>query len=68
MKLLLNGAEQDVQNVHTIEQLLQALGIPTERGGIAVARNGAVVSRSDWARTPVEEGDWLELITAVQGG
>ena len=36
--------------------------------GIAVAMNGAVVSRSSWHNTPVTAGAIIELVTATQGG
>ncbi len=36
--------------------------------GIAVARNGEVVSRSQWSRTFLEPGDEVEILSAVQGG
>jgi sulfur carrier protein len=36
--------------------------------GVAVARNGAVVPRSVWDRTPIGSGDQLEIVTAAAGG
>lgn len=36
--------------------------------GVAVARNAAVVPRSQWAATALAEGDDVEIVTAVQGG
>jgi sulfur carrier protein len=33
-----------------------------------VAVDAAVVPRSRWRRTPVAEGQSIEIITAVQGG
>ena len=36
--------------------------------GVAVARNGDVVPRSAWARTTVQAGDHLEIVTAAAGG
>ncbi len=38
------------------------------RLGVAVARNAAVVPRSQWSATAVEDRDELEIVTAVQGG
>jgi sulfur carrier protein len=36
--------------------------------GCAVAVNDAVVPRSRWALQPIEPGDRVEVLTAVQGG
>jgi sulfur carrier protein len=36
--------------------------------GIAVARNGEVIRRTDWAATTLEDGDRVEIVTARQGG
>lgn len=36
--------------------------------GIAVAVNQLVVPRNDWPSTPLQSGDKIEIITAVQGG
>ena len=46
--------------------VVAGLGIgPT---GSAVALNGEVVPRSDWARVELAPGDMVEVLTAVQGG
>lgn len=68
MKFRINGEEREIQSVATVEELLLALALPLDRGGIAVARNDAVVPRSRWGTTPIEDGDRFEIITAVQGG
>ena len=36
--------------------------------GVAVARNEAVVPRSQWAATALADGDRIEILTAAQGG
>lgn len=36
--------------------------------GTAVARNGEVVPRSRWHRTPLVAEDAVEVLTAAQGG
>ncbi len=69
MKLIINGEERELSaRVRTIEELLRVLNIPAERGGIAVARNASVVPRARWGQEPLQAGDSLEIITAVQGG
>jgi sulfur carrier protein len=51
-----------------LAELLAQQGIGPERAGIAVARNGEVVRRADWASTTVSAGDRIEVVTARQGG
>ncbi|MHB1517096.1 MAG: sulfur carrier protein ThiS [Acidimicrobiales bacterium] len=40
---------------------------PTDRG-IAVARNGVVVPKSEWDSTLLHPGDTVEIVTAAAGG
>jgi sulfur carrier protein len=35
---------------------------------VAAAVGGEVVPRKKWAATPVQDGDRIEIVTAVQGG
>jgi sulfur carrier protein len=63
----LNG-EQHVLTVSTIDALLLAKGIDAANGGVAVARNGEVVPRGDWAQTPVDADDRIEFVHIVRGG
>lgn len=76
--ITLNGAPHAVSDDTTIVDLiaeavgrtLRPDGHPLDGGrlGIAVAVDAAVVPRSRWHRTPVVEGQTIEIITAVQGG
>ena len=36
--------------------------------GIAIALNGRVVCKKDWAETRLSEGDRIEIVRAMQGG
>ena len=36
--------------------------------GIAIAVNGRVVRRTAWGETPINEGDRIEIVRAMQGG
>ncbi len=64
-KISLNGRETQTSS-RTIEDLLHEVEAPEK--GVAVARNESVVRRSDWPGTPLENGDKIEIIRAVQGG
>ncbi len=66
--LTLNGAPAPLTGPLTLAELLAAQGITPERPGIAVARNGAVVPRAQWAHTHLSPGDRIEVVTMLQGG
>lgn len=49
-----------------MDQLLAQLGLTAKR--VAVEWNGVIVPRSCYPQTNLQEGDRLEIITAVGGG
>ena len=51
----------------TVADLVRELGL-TDRKGVAIALNGAVVPRSLWPTHSLADGDRLLLIRATQGG
>ena len=61
-----NGEIRHLTHPTTVEDVVLALS-PTGEG-CAVALNGAVVPRSDWACARVADGDRVEVLTAAQGG
>jgi sulfur carrier protein len=63
---LVNGTPWDVAAGATVAQLV-SVWCESPRG-IAVARNGDVVPKSSWERTPVQPGDHIEIVTAAAGG
>jgi sulfur carrier protein len=63
----LNGKDTAVAAV-TVAALLAEVGIDAGRRGVAVALNGAVVRRAEWAWAPVASGDTLEIVQPLQGG
>jgi sulfur carrier protein len=66
MKVLVNAAEREVAEGVTVATVLHELGAPSS--GVAVALDGEVVPRADWARTVLHDGAAVEVLTAVQGG
>jgi sulfur carrier protein len=64
--VLFNDAPRQLATGETVAELLQELVLP-ERG-IAVAVNGEVVRRADWAAHRLSEGDRVDVLTASQGG
>jgi sulfur carrier protein len=51
-----------------VEVAVQLAGAPEGGRGVAVALDGEVVPRGEWATTEVREGQQLEVLHAVQGG
>ncbi|HTW99804.1 MAG TPA: sulfur carrier protein ThiS [Acidimicrobiales bacterium] len=65
-----NGEATQLPVAATVEDVLAGLlgTLPTARRGIAVALNAEVVPRSAWPRTPIGDGDRVEVLTVAQGG
>jgi sulfur carrier protein len=61
-----NGAEQPP--AENVARLLEQLGIGADARGVAVAVDGEVVPRSQWAARPLEDGAHVEVVGAIQGG
>jgi sulfur carrier protein len=67
MRVTVNGAERELAVPGaTVADLVREMGLEGKR--IAVERNGAIVPRSRYAETPLENGDRLEIVGAVGGG
>jgi sulfur carrier protein len=52
----------------TIRDLLLALDIDPDRGGIAVAVDAEVARRAVWPTQTLQDGAHVEIVTATQGG
>jgi len=62
----LNGAEHPCRPGTTVVELLAALGAGGP--GVAVERNGVVLSRARHAATVLRPGDRVEVVRLVGGG
>ncbi|MGU3537126.1 sulfur carrier protein ThiS [Methylobacterium sp. A54F] len=70
MRLTVNGQTRDCEaaNIEALFRIeAEETGLDSPQG-IAIALNGRVVRRRDWADTPVREGDRVEIVRAMQGG
>jgi sulfur carrier protein len=65
--ITLNGTPHDRDGA-TIAELLGDLGVEAGARGVAVAVNGEVVPRAEWAARRVAVGDRVEAVSAMQGG
>jgi sulfur carrier protein len=67
--LLGNQTVADLVTVITGRQIsAEGKAIDGTRLGIAVARNGEVISRRQWSGTMLEQDDVVEILSAAQGG
>ncbi|MET9664109.1 MULTISPECIES: sulfur carrier protein ThiS [unclassified Streptomyces] len=66
MNVSVNGETRMLATGTTLDTLVTEL--TAARSGVAAAVNEAVVPRSAWAGTLLDDGDRVEVLTAVQGG
>jgi sulfur carrier protein len=66
-RLKINGVEEELA-VATIAELLARRGIDPNARFLAVAVNGAVVRRAEWAGAALSAGDNVEIVRPFQGG
>ena len=67
LAIRLNGKDETVA-VATVAELLTSLGVDLARRGIAVAVNGEVVPRRNWAEHRLAVADDVEVVRPLQGG
>ena len=68
VRIVLNGESRELDAEATVEGAVAATGAPEPRTGLAVAVDGEVVPHSEWDRTPLSDGQRVEVLQAVQGG
>jgi sulfur carrier protein len=65
-QITVNGTTREVPRMTSLPAVVAELTDATT--GIAVAVNSEVVPRSRWVDTLLQDGDAVEVITAMQGG
>jgi len=69
LRLVVNGAEQEIESVADGGFLLQVIeGLGVEPSRVAVELNGEIVRRGNWGSVAVRAGDKLEIVHFVGGG
>ncbi len=68
MTVLLNGEPRELATETALDQLLREQFPTLPATGVAVALNGEVVPRGEWAETLVSAGDKIEVVHAIGGG
>ena len=66
MIVTVNGQRRELPVDTTVATVVAELGGGTS--GVAVAVNDTVVPRAAWETTTLDDGDRVEVLTAVQGG
>lgn len=66
MKLWVNGEERTIEAVTDVAGLVAALGLDGRK--VAVERNLEIVPRSIYGKTPVADGDRIEIVHFIGGG
>ncbi|HYH60749.1 MAG TPA: sulfur carrier protein ThiS [Solirubrobacterales bacterium] len=66
--MILNGESRELTDGATAEDAVAAAGASDAERGVAVAVEGEVVPRSEWAERVLSEGESVEVVHAVQGG
>ena len=66
MQITLNGEPRSFQGVADVAGLVSALGLDIRK--VAVERNLEIVPRSAYGKTPLAEGDRIEIVAFVGGG
>ncbi|HSV02088.1 MAG TPA: sulfur carrier protein ThiS [Phenylobacterium sp.] len=66
MTLTINGEMRSFQGLADIAGLVAALGLDPKK--VAVERNLEIVPRSAYGRTPLADGDRIEIVHFIGGG
>jgi thiamine biosynthesis protein ThiS len=66
MTIMVNGQQRPSKLGSTVTDLLHELGL--DSGRVAIERNLEILSRPDWQRTVIQDGDRYEIVQFVGGG
>jgi sulfur carrier protein len=66
MTIDLNGEPKEIPANLSITELIERLGLPSER--LAIEVNRRIIRRADWPATTLTEGDKVEVVHFVGGG
>ncbi|NNN22762.1 MAG: sulfur carrier protein ThiS [Acidimicrobiales bacterium] len=73
INVTINGSSSELENGTTVFTVVGEWAVEHRKdsskiSGIAVAKNGDVISKSNWATTEIKSGDTIEILTAASGG
>jgi sulfur carrier protein len=67
-RVSVNGSDHELASGATVATVVVELGVPGGGRGVAVAVDGEVVPRGEWAGSVLRDGARVEVVVAVQGG
>ena len=68
MNLVVNGSALEIDDRRTVADVVERVAPGRAARGTAVALNGEVVPKAQWASTALNEGDRVEVLHAIGGG
>jgi sulfur carrier protein len=68
MIVVLNGRQAELPDGATVADAVEEVGAGGQSRGVAVAVDGEVVRRTEWAETKLKSDQTVEVVRAVQGG
>ena len=68
MRIELNGEPRELAAGATLDAAVRESGAGEGARGVAVALDGEVIPRGEWAATALREGQSVEVLAAIQGG
>jgi sulfur carrier protein len=68
VNVMVNGEPREVGAGATVASVVEMLDVAPGARGVAVALDGEVVSRGQWADTRLSEGSLVEVVAAIGGG
>ena len=66
MTITINGEQRSFRDLADVAGLVAALGLDARK--VAVERNLEIVPRSAYGRTPLADGDRIEIVHFIGGG
>lgn len=66
IRVVINGKEQEFADATPLTEYVSSLGVNPKM--IAIAYNGEVLRRDEWAEVTLSDGDSIEVVRAVGGG
>jgi thiazole synthase len=68
MRIELNGKQHELPERATLADAARKAGVADGARGVAIALDGEVAPRGEWAETPLADGSKVEVLAAIQGG
>ena len=66
MNVRVNGERRELDEGTSVDEIVR--GLTEAERGVAVAVDGEVIPRAEWAERRISEGERVEALSAMQGG